>query len=338
MMFFIKHDSNQLVSTKGGVMSDQRASFEAQTSYRLLLPLMYLLAGWAAFKKWLARSFRLPAPNINALLFDGLGPICRRIKEGAASWRALNLLYNHPFKDPKNLGAWLDNLWLKSPNAQAVRNRRRIAKNQLLKVIRESHKRTGKVVKIVSLACGSAEAVLQSMADANQLGIRTDCLLIDIDSSALEYARGVAKKLEISDQVNMKRANLLGFEKLGKIIQSYQPTIVEMMGLLDYITDKQAAVLIRTIYQTLPAGGKLLTCNIIPNGEQAFLKHVINWNMIYRRPGELVEIMSCAGFRKIETIVENMNIHVIAIGGKEAQNEVVIPKPSLVAISKGMLQ
>ncbi|MDP2630243.1 MAG: class I SAM-dependent methyltransferase family protein [Candidatus Uhrbacteria bacterium] len=317
-------------------MSDEHVTFEMQGSYRWLLPLMYLLAGWASLKKRCAHIFRYPAPNTNSLFFDGLGPVCRRVKEGAASWRAIDLLYNHPFQKPKSLGAWLDNVWLMSPNAQAVRNRRKIAKNELLKTILSSG--TQGEVRILSLACGSAEAVLDAVAEANKSGIRIQCLLIDVDASALAYARGVAEKLGISEQVKTKRANLLGFERLGKIIATYQPRIVEMMGLIDYVTDKHTVALIKTIHDALPVGGIFFTCNIIPNAERVFLRHVINWEMIYRRPGELVEIMSVAGFRNIRTIVEKMNIHVIAIGAKEDLGSGKIPERSSVPITEGMLQ
>ena len=319
-------------------MSDERVSFETQSSYRWLLPLMYVLAGWASFKKWCAHTLGYSVPNTNSWFFDGLAPKCRKIKEGAASWRALTLLYNHPFRKPESFGAWLDNVWLMSPNAQAVRNRRKIAKNELLKTILSLSLGGQEEVRILSLACGSAEAVLDAVVEANKFGVRTQCFLIDIDASALEYARKVAEGLGIADQVKTKRANLLGFERLGKIIAAYQPRIVEMMGLIDYVQDKHTVVLIKTIHDALPVGGMFFTCNIIPNAERVFLKHVINWEMIYRKPGELVEIMSVAGFRNIRTIVENMNIHVIAIGAKEDRGQKKIPERSSVPIAEGMLQ
>jgi len=60
--------------------------------YQLSLPLMWILTIWVMIKKAMGRNFQ-----INTLFFDGLSIPCRKIKEGAASWQALDIIYNYRF-------------------------------------------------------------------------------------------------------------------------------------------------------------------------------------------------------------------------------------------------
>jgi len=68
------------------------------------------------------------------------------------------------------------------------------------------------------------------------------------------------------------------------------------------------------IYQILEKEGVFLVSQIIPNSESFFLKEVINWPMIYRKPEELAEILSLAGFslNNCRFYQEPLKIHCIA--------------------------
>src|ERR1700733_3888212 len=98
------------------------------------------------------------ANGINHPLFDGLGEFCRKIKEGAASWQALDIIYNY-----HGQGSLVDRFWIGHMlNAQAVRNRKRI-------IVEELHARCADIilrkgmVRVLSLASGSAQAVFESL-------------------------------------------------------------------------------------------------------------------------------------------------------------------------------
>jgi hypothetical protein len=69
-----------------------------------------------------------------------------------------------------------------------------------------------------------------------------------------------------------------------------------MVGFLEYRPFDKAVKLVTFIYQVLEKGGVFLVSQIAPNAESFFLKEVINWPMIYRKPEELAKILSLAGF------------------------------------------
>jgi extracellular factor (EF) 3-hydroxypalmitic acid methyl ester biosynthesis protein len=288
---------------------------EADRRYCWLYPIMWLLACWAAVKKRFHKFVGLSSPEVNSIFFDGLGVVCRSIKEGAASWRALNLIYNYSFPKPRKFSDRIDNLWLMSPNAQGVRNRHKLATEQISEAVELlSGIYKGEKIRILSLAAGSAEGLLNAVAETHRKGIGVSCLLVDHNELAMEYATRVAESLDIKHLVKVEVTSVTSIPKIKWLMAQFSPHIVEMMGLLDYIEDAKAVSLVRTIRFGLPAHGRFFTCNIMPNPEQHFLKHVLNWDMIYRTPEELKRLFVRSGFEDIRILTEPMNIHSIAIG------------------------
>jgi len=153
--------------------------------YLVALPLMWILTIYVMIKKAVYKLFK-SKPKTNTLLFDGLGPWTRKVKEGSASWRALHIIYNHPFKKRDDISGWIDEFWWSSLNCQSVRNRFKLAKQEVRKAILKFNQQ--KEIRILSLACGSAQAVIELMAEFKENGTVVKVMLLDIDKSALDYA------------------------------------------------------------------------------------------------------------------------------------------------------
>ena len=280
--------------------------------YRCLLPLYWLLTLWVMAKKGLWRMLGKPAgPAINTLWFDGLGRQLRRIKEGSTSWKALDVIYHHRFGACRTLGGRIDDFWIGMLNAQAVRNRLKLARREIRQALL-AHQSEPEI-RMISLACGSAEAALDVIGRLKREGILVRALLVDIDPSALAYARCLATRFGVEDRVTIVRTNAFRIARLAK---RFKPHLVEMLGLLDYLSQDQAVWLARQIKEDLVAGGRFLTCNIAPNPERHFLKWVINWPMIYRTPRQLADVVIQAGFAEHRLLYEPLKVHGIVIARK----------------------
>jgi hypothetical protein len=253
---------------------------------------------------------------VNHTLFDGLGGLCRNIKEGAASWQALDIIYNYTGQ-----GSFVDWFWIGHMlNAQAVRNRKRI-------IVSELHKRCADIiasrgsVKILSLASGSAQAVFEALAGLPPHAV--EVLLIDFDRKAGPYALELAKRNGFEGRVTFKAGNLLKFER-PIMTGNFVPDIVEMAGLLDYLHDGEAVELIRKIRGVLPDHGMFVTCHIHDNAERAFMTEIIGWGlddgkqrpMLYRTPQELTDLLRAAGFTIMTVFVEPHRIHSVVVAEK----------------------
>jgi len=252
--------------------------------------------------------------STNHVLFDGLGEGCRKIKEGAASWRALEIIYNHK---GSSLADWF---WIGfMRNAQAVRNRKRIIVRKLRMKALEIARRKGNV-KVLSLASGSAQAVFEALKN---FSFPLEVKLIDIDKEAGEYALKLSHEYRLGSVVSFMRGNMLKFDK-PVLLQDFRPDIIEMAGLLDYLRDDEAVALIKRIYAQLPPGGTFITCHIHDNPERDFMTEVINWGrddgrqrpMLYRTQDELVKLVHEGGFNTIVVYVEKHEIHSVAVAQK----------------------
>jgi hypothetical protein len=256
------------------------------------------------------------AKSINHFLFDGLGGLCRKIKEGAASWEALRIIYNY-----EDQGSFVDRFWIRHMrNAQAVRNRKRIIVSELHDQCVDVIARKG-TVKIISLASGSAQAVFEALKGLPPESI--EVLLIDFDPAAGPYALEMARQCGLESRVNFKQGNLLKFDR-AIMIGNFKPDIIEMAGLLDYLGDDKAVKLMQKIYAVLPEGGQFVTCHIHDNTERDFMTQVIEWGrddgkqqpMLYRTRQELVELVREAGFTMMTVFVEPHHIHSVVVAKK----------------------
>ncbi|MFA6525807.1 MAG: class I SAM-dependent methyltransferase family protein [Candidatus Buchananbacteria bacterium] len=277
--------------------------------YILTLPISWLLTLYVIAKKLVYKKFGIDRPQTNTMWFDGLGPGNRQIKDGAASWKALDIIYNHNFSF-----GWrkiIDNFWIGMMNAQAVRNRYKLVRQEVRRAILRFSGHGE--VRLISLACGSAQAVIEIIAEFKHRGVIVKAILVDIDKDALEYARNLAKCYGVCSQIEIKQISVAA---VAMVAVDFKPQIIEMLGLLDYIEQGKAIRLSEKIRESLEPDGVYLTCNIAPNPEQHFLHWVINWPMIYRDPSDLVEIAEKAGFKDYRIIYEPLRIHGILIAEK----------------------
>lgn len=281
--------------------------------YRVALPVLFALGAYVQAKKALLRAMGW-TPRVNCLLVDGLSVNTRRVVEGAARWPALDATYNFRVAiGPTVFHRAADVFWLRVRNAQAVRNRLKIAKVELAREIRTFAMSTDRPVRILSLAAGTAQGVIEVMAELRPMGIAVEAVLIDQDPTALAYARRLAEECDVAEAVTTINGDVLFFDRL---VDDATPDIVEMLGLMDYLPTKLAVALVRKIRRKLPAGGVFLTCHVHPNAESYFLRHAINWDMLYRRKDEFTAILTDGGFPPPRLITEPHGIHSVAVARK----------------------
>jgi ubiquinone/menaquinone biosynthesis C-methylase UbiE len=277
--------------------------------YFLMMPIIWLLALWVALKK------KILGPNlkINTFWFDGISPICRKIKENATNWRALDIIYNYEFRKRKGVEGEITDFWLKILNAQAVRNRLKLVKQTLKEEIEKISQKESEI-KLVSIASGSAQGVIEVMAEFKEKegGTNIKAIFLDLDSTAIEHGKKLAQKAGITDQIIFINK---GVNMLEEALKDFSPHIIEVVGFLEYRAEEKAIKLIEKIYRLLPPGGLLLVSNVCNNLEKLFLYHIVNWPMIYRSPRKLAKLLIKGGFnsKNIKIIYEPLKIHEIAI-------------------------
>lgn len=280
--------------------------------YLLALPFMWLIVLHVMVKKSARRLLGLQDPAINTVWYDGLGLECRRVKEYATTWKAMDMIYNHPFPQRRTFRGLIDEFYWNSMNCQALRNRFKLIKVELRSAIAQADCTEGEI-RIISLACGSAEASIEIIAECKTRGKLVRAVLVDIDPDALARAEKLAGDYGVEDQIETLKESAFLISEISPV---FKPHIIGMFGLFDYLSQEEAIILSGKILASLPPGGIFLTCNISPNPEQHFLKWVINWPMVYRTSDDLADVASSSGFHEYRLIYEPLKIHGLLIARK----------------------
>ncbi len=265
---------------------------------------------------WFPMANRLPE-KFGTWIFTRSSEHTRLIRQYATTHQALELMYSHDGFSLNGNGLidsvltwfWESNVL----NAHAVRNRIKLVKKELKDIVSE---KTGQEeTKILSLASGSARAVIEAMSELKKDGISTKARLVDMSRDALNYSKELAEQYGVTEQIKWTRANVLNIDKY---CQDWQPDIVEMVGLMDYLDDKTAIELITKIHNHLAPNGSLIFSNINHNPEQRFVEKIVNWKQIYRTPQQVGEIIVAGGFasQHCRIIREPLGIQTVAFGTK----------------------
>lgn len=280
--------------------------------YQLALPGMLLMAAYADAKKRFLAQFKRK-PRYNVFIGDGISRDGAHVRDTATSWDALDRIYNfHRHKRSATLTTaqeLLDRVnwfWMNIRAAQAVRNRLLIAETELKRAIMQNAWKGE--VNILSLACGSAQAVIIAASEMRQHA-RIRVVTIDKSSRALAYAHKLAERHGVADLVSTTRGDVRTFETL---IGDFQPDIIEMMGFTDYLEDADAIDTFKRIRGRLQSGGTFLTCHVHPNWEKYFLEQIVNWRMLYRTIPEFEELLKKGGFSPW-LITEPHRMHSVAV-------------------------
>lgn len=231
---------------------------------------------------------------------------------------ALEILYNKGKNSYRNTVSqhFFRLIWFHRDNAKGVRNRLKIVESLLKKEIDEKILHTNENIRILSIASGSARAVIESVQQYNEdIKKKLRLFFLDKNPEAINYSRNLFDK-KLDGHVQGKWINATANSFPSHIEGKFH--IIEMVGLLDYYNDEKAIQLFNTIYNNLADDGVLITANIMPNKEQRFVTHLIGWEMKYRTPDKLVSLIESAGFPpdKITAYIEPIKIHCIIIAKK----------------------
>lgn len=288
------------------VDTDQSLGYETNSSLRkvwniFFIPILNTLP--IDFQKFVKRSHR----SAEAVI------------EHATTHRALEHLYaSGKLHTPRHFfERAAHNLWFNLSNAKAVRNRLRLVQKELEAIIRQCGQ-DRQVIYLMSIAAGSARAILQALQSFTDKPLQFFTTFLDRDAHALDYSRELRRQLlPENDRYHFSWVRDTA-GNFNRYTQGRPLDIVEMVGLLDYFDDEKVKQILSLIYEGLSEGGVLITANICDNRERRFITRVVGWPMVYRRAEDLIDLAISAGFDRphIRIVYEPLRIHAIMVAGK----------------------
>ena len=245
----------------------------------------------------------------------------REVIEHKTTHRALEVLYQEP-DAPRPKTSAIEELfykiWFSTSNSKAVRNRLKIVKRELKHACTELFSR-GEDVRLISIASGSARAVIEALNELTvPAGKSVKVLFVDKSPHALEYSKRLAGETGLTQRYPLSWAE----DTASKFMQHHQdgsPNIVEMVGLLDYFDDTKMHDLFENIHTNLAPGGYFITGNIAHNRERKFVTKFIGWKMVYRFAQEVARAMENVGFdpHNIRPYYEPMRVQSVVVAQKQ---------------------
>lgn len=200
---------------------------------------------------------------------------------------------------------------------KALRNRLRIVR-QLVKaettalIQTRQEQRNSEPVRVLSIAGGSSRSIIQTIVDLKAAAWEPaiEVVTIDKDQSALDVGARVAHEAGVSGHFHW----LCGAARdMVTLLPDARFDIIEIVGLVDYLSDPRAIRLFSAARHMLRNEGVLVAANVIPNPEIPFV-HKAGWpRMVYRTPEAFHALFKRCGFAKTDVTVEPLRIHCIAV-------------------------
>jgi extracellular factor (EF) 3-hydroxypalmitic acid methyl ester biosynthesis protein len=211
----------------------------------------------------------------------------------AGDYLAIDGMYRNQPAGKGRLGPMVDRMFLQTPPAVAVRNRRKLLADEIVNAVQES---PTSPVNVLCLASGPATEIFDAYAripDKNRLRVT----LLDIDIQALAHVDELRTKHRLTAQITLRNENLISLI-LGRAKLSLPPQhLVYSIGLVDYLNDRLVEKTLNYAHSVLAPGGRVILGNFHPlNPAKEFMDYVLDWKLTHRTEEDMNRLFTGSAF------------------------------------------
>ncbi len=271
-----------------------------QKKYYFLLPFMLILAVYMMFKVLAYRFIYVPfmafffkkkftkerlllGPKRGTIFFDKYNKVANLLRNGVTTSIALDITYNLPkiIAERRSISQCLVWFWINQPDGLGGRNRLKLIYSHIIEKVSNKLEISDEV-NILSLACGSAQAIIEALAKLRKdyPSKKINLTLVDLNQTSLQMAKYLAEKRGVSSDIKLEIANIKNF-------LDNQPNntwdIIEMVGFLDYRKNNSVIKISTAIRRILKPGGVFITSSVSPSLWSYTVRWVTNWPLLIRR-------------------------------------------------------
>lgn len=261
------------------------------------------------FKRWLinpALNYWVPRFIVRPFLKWCESDVIKESFAHPGSWKVMRLCYENAAGR-----GWVDRMAVNgSAMAMGLRNRKKMVKGNLLRIFEE---RKGESITIVGVGSGPAICMIEAIAASPWTQVKAVC--VDHDDSAFGYGEELKEKYGLKERVTFLKGDAV--EEMSRMKE--EPDVIEGVGLIEYLQDRDLALLFDFAYKSLKPGGVLLVNSIQPShGVHHFLQRIFGLNLIYRSEETLMRFMQKSGFLSFRVEREPLGIYSLVMAEKQA--------------------
>lgn len=234
----------------------------------------------------------------------------------AGDFLMMEHIYANIPKGEGRLGEIIDKFCLQRPGSRAIRGRRALLRDQLMRLSSAIVARGEKKIRIMNLACGPNRELFDFLADF-QHSEAVEALCVDIDSEALQYTNQFVNIFPHRASIRLMSENVIKWS-LGRVTHHIEPLdIIYSAGLCDYLDPRLFKALISQCFNHLKPGGTLLLGNFAVYPDSLFLDKLLKWELIYRSGEDLQELFSATPFHdQVVILAEAEQVNLFAMASK----------------------
>jgi CRP-like cAMP-binding protein/SAM-dependent methyltransferase len=234
----------------------------------------------------------------------------------AGDFLMMEHIYTNIPKGEGKLGEIIDDFCLQRPGSLAIRGRRILLKEQLMRLSGAIAARGG-ITRIMNLACGPNRELFDFLADCDY-SETIEALCVDIDSEALQYTNQYVNIFPHRASIRLMSENVIKWS-LGRVKHHIEPLdIIYSAGLCDYLDPRLFRALITQCHRHLKPGGTLLLGNFTFYPDCLFLDKLLKWELIYRTEDDLRELFAPTPFGdRVTILIEEAGVNLFAMATKE---------------------
>jgi extracellular factor (EF) 3-hydroxypalmitic acid methyl ester biosynthesis protein len=227
-------------------------------------------------------------------------------------YEVMNGLYGNHFAGATLFAKAVNLAITAMPAGDAVRMRKDLMKRELSRHLDLAS--PGRTLRILSIAAGPAQEVYELLQERTSLPGPVEIVLFEQDRRALTYA--YARLSRIVNQRWRKQVKIVLLHDsikrllLGSTVftESGEYDMVYASGLCDYLQRHTWVRLCKTLYGTVAPQGTLYVGNMAPdNPSRWVMEFHLEWNLVHRERGELLELARAAAPRAALRICEEQS-------------------------------
>jgi len=210
-------------------------------------------------------------------------------------YEVMNFIYGAPFDGATLFARAVELAFWHSRSAFAVRARKDLVKREL-RALLAGRRGSGKTVRVLSVASGSAQELVELLAEVEELEAPLEVTLFEQDKNALAHAWRRLEPAVAARFPGRVRFTFLhdSIKRLLRDPDLFAPfgefDLVYSAGLLDYLAPRSATGLTRNLVGTTAPGGRVLVANMVDHPARWFLEVPLDWPLVYRTRDEMLEI------------------------------------------------